>query len=55
MPVAQSVAAQEDANLLLVAERLVAAARARTVSVGAHFRRDGAPIAAAIAQEAEAC
>ncbi|WP_460740592.1 L-aspartate oxidase [Microbacterium neimengense] len=52
---ARSVAALEDANLLLVAEHLVAAARRRTVSVGAHFRRDGAPVAAAIAQEAEAC
>lgn len=30
----------EDENLLLVAERLVAAARARRTSVGAHFRRD---------------
>ncbi|WP_426320266.1 L-aspartate oxidase [Microbacterium sp. E-13] len=30
----------EDENLLLVAERLVAAARARTDSVGAHFRSD---------------
>lgn len=54
-PGAQSVVDQEDANLLLVAEQVVAGARARTVSVGAHFRRDGAPVAAAIAQEAEAC
>ena len=30
----------EDENLLLVAEQVVAAARARTVSAGAHFRRD---------------
>ena len=30
----------EDENLLLVAEQLVAAARARRESVGAHFRRD---------------
>lgn len=33
-------AALEDENLLLVAEQLVAAALARTESVGAHFRRD---------------
>lgn len=32
----------EDENLLAVAERLVEAALARTASVGAHFRRDGA-------------
>ncbi|KAA9111567.1 L-aspartate oxidase [Microbacterium rhizomatis] len=32
----------EDENLLLVADRLVAAARARTDSVGAHYRRDAA-------------
>ncbi|MET2009940.1 L-aspartate oxidase [Microbacterium chocolatum] len=31
----------EDENLLLVAAHLVAAARARTVSVGAHYRSDG--------------
>lgn len=30
----------EDENLLVVAERLVAAARARTASVGAHYRSD---------------
>jgi L-aspartate oxidase len=30
----------EDENLLVVAERLVTAARARRESVGAHFRRD---------------
>lgn len=33
----------EDENLLLVAAHLVAAARARTLSVGAHYRRDTAP------------
>jgi L-aspartate oxidase len=33
----------EDENLLLVAEHLVAAARARRESVGAHFRSDGTP------------
>ena len=33
----------EDDNLLLVAERVVAAALARTRSAGAHFRRDAAP------------
>lgn len=38
MPVAESDF--EDENLLLVAERLVAAALARTGSVGAHFRAD---------------
>jgi L-aspartate oxidase len=36
----------EDENLLLVAEHLVAAARARRASVGAHFRRDAAASAA---------
>ncbi|MDT0180020.1 L-aspartate oxidase [Microbacterium sp. ARD31] len=35
-----SESAFEDENLLLVAEHLVAAARARTRSAGAHFRRD---------------
>jgi L-aspartate oxidase len=30
----------EDENLLLVAEQVVAAARARKSSAGAHFRRD---------------
>lgn len=33
----------EDENLLLVAAHLVAAAQARTLSVGAHYRRDTAP------------
>ncbi|BDV31032.1 L-aspartate oxidase [Microbacterium terricola] len=36
-------AALEDENLLLVAAHLVAAAEARTDSVGAHFRSDTAP------------
>lgn len=36
------VAEQEDANLLLIAEHVVAAARARRTSMGAHFRRDDA-------------
>jgi L-aspartate oxidase len=36
----------EDRNLLLAAQLLVAAARARTVSVGAHFRSDNAAGAA---------
>lgn len=48
----------EDENLLLVAERLVAAARERRESVGAHHRSD-APAAGAesplVAQEAMAC
>ncbi|MEV8272518.1 L-aspartate oxidase [Microbacterium sp. NPDC077184] len=35
----------EDENLLLVAAHLVAAADARTISVGAHYRRDTAPAA----------
>ncbi|GAA1470190.1 L-aspartate oxidase [Microbacterium thalassium] len=35
----------EDENLLLVAERLVAAARARRQSAGAHFRSDAADLA----------
>lgn len=34
----------EDENLLLVAERLVAAARARRGSVGAHYRRDSVAV-----------
>lgn len=46
---ADTVAACEDENLLLVAQSLVAAALRRTESVGAHFRRD-AP-AASVAQE----
>ncbi|MCR2784428.1 MULTISPECIES: L-aspartate oxidase [unclassified Microbacterium] len=37
----RTVSEHEDANLLLVAELVVAAARARAASVGAHFRRDG--------------
>lgn len=37
---------REDANLLLVASRLVDAARARSGSVGAHFRADDPGIAA---------
>jgi len=41
------VSAHEDANLLLVAEHVVAAARARAASVGAHFRRDHTPVPAA--------
>ncbi|MCP2637870.1 L-aspartate oxidase [Microbacterium sp. HD4P20] len=47
----------EDANLLLVAEHLVAAARARRESVGAHFRGDAAaaPMPVAIPKEAVAC
>ncbi|WP_159501117.1 L-aspartate oxidase [Microbacterium sp. 18062] len=40
-----AVQALEDANLLLVATTLVAAARVRTASVGAHFRRDDTPSA----------
>jgi len=42
----RTVADHEDENLLLVASALVDAARARTVSVGAHFRTDGAPASA---------
>ncbi|MGN8550974.1 UNVERIFIED_CONTAM: L-aspartate oxidase [Microbacterium sp. SLM126] len=48
----------EDENLLVVAESLVAAARARTESVGAHFRRDAAAAPAAnvpTAQETVPC
>ncbi|MDQ1076535.1 MULTISPECIES: L-aspartate oxidase [Microbacterium] len=46
----------EDANLLLVARHVVAAARSRTASVGAHFRAD-APATASVppVQEAFAC
>ncbi len=43
---ATSVHDLEDENLLLVAQEVVAAARQRTVSVGAHFRSDGAPATA---------
>ena len=39
----RTVADHEDGNLLLVAEHLVAAARTRTSSVGAHHRRDTVP------------
>ncbi|MCJ1706909.1 L-aspartate oxidase [Microbacterium sp. VKM Ac-2923] len=52
----------EDANLLLVARHVVSAARARTVSVGAHYRSDadaeGAPVvpaSTAPTQEVLAC
>jgi L-aspartate oxidase len=47
----------EDAGLLLLARHVVAAALARTVSIGAHFRSDkAAPAVASIpAQEALAC
>ena len=48
----------EDENLLLVAEHLVAAARRRRESVGAHYRSDTAPITVAdslVPQEALAC
>jgi len=46
----------EDENLLLVAERAVAAARARRGSVGAHYRSDDAgAVAAAPEKEAVAC
>jgi len=38
----------EDENLLLVADRLVAAALARRESVGAHFRSDGTPAEAPV-------
>jgi len=41
-PTQATTAEHEDANLLLVATALVAAARARTESVGAHFRADAA-------------
>ncbi|MFS0867075.1 L-aspartate oxidase [Microbacterium sp. 179-B 1A2 NHS] len=40
--------ALEDENLLVVGALLVAAARARTRSVGAHHRRDDTPVAAAL-------
>ncbi|WP_203138058.1 L-aspartate oxidase [Microbacterium sp. JZ31] len=38
-----AVAAHEDVNLLIVAEAVVAAALARSASVGAHWRADAAP------------
>lgn len=42
LPSPRTEAEFEDANLLLVAAHLIAAALARTASVGAHARRDGA-------------
>ncbi|KRB39111.1 L-aspartate oxidase [Microbacterium sp. Root180] len=54
----QTEAEYEDENLLVLAESLVAAARARRESVGAHFRRDAAPAPAATvptAQETVPC
>lgn len=45
----------EDANLLLVAERLVAAARARRQSVGAHVRADEARSEAPAGRVVAAC
>ena len=45
----------ENENLLVVAEHLVAAARARRGSVGAHNRRDDPVTSAPIRQEAVAC
>ncbi len=44
----------EDENLLLVAEHLVDAARARRESVGAHFRRDAATAVTVDAEPVEA-
>ncbi|WP_127475722.1 L-aspartate oxidase [Microbacterium sulfonylureivorans] len=52
-PVAESE--YENENLLVVAERLVAAARARRESVGAHFRSDAPALAEPSRQEAVAC
>ncbi|MFT4282118.1 L-aspartate oxidase [Microbacterium sp.] len=40
LPAPQAFREHEDANLLLVAREIVTAARARTRSVGAHFRSD---------------
>ncbi|MBQ9918485.1 MAG: L-aspartate oxidase, partial [Microbacterium sp.] len=47
----------EDAGLLLVAQHVVAAALARTGSIGAHFRADeaGPAVTSLPAQEALAC
>nr|BFF11972.1 hypothetical protein GCM10025699_32750 [Microbacterium flavescens] len=45
----------ENENLLMVAEHLVAAARVRPESVGAHFRRDDPVATAPVRQEALAC
>ncbi|MFB8145128.1 L-aspartate oxidase [Microbacterium sp. NPDC056003] len=45
----------ENENLLVVAEHLVAAARARRGSVGAHYRRDDPVTSAPSRQEAVAC
>ncbi|WP_460775148.1 L-aspartate oxidase [Microbacterium sp. GXF7504] len=45
----------EDENLLLVARGVVAAAAARTASVGAHFRTDSADIDAPVDLEVAAC
>ncbi|MFJ6652012.1 L-aspartate oxidase [Microbacterium sp. NPDC091313] len=54
-PTRGTVRAEEDANLLLVAHAVVAAALARTKSVGAHFRADAEPagVAAPAARTAE--
>lgn len=43
---ARTVAEHEDANLLLVARAVTAAALARPRSLGAHFRRDAPPLVA---------
>ncbi len=45
LPPAATVAQHEDRNLLLIAEAVVSAARARRASVGAHFLSDGQPVA----------
>lgn len=47
LPPPGTVRDAENANLLLIGERLVAAALARTESVGAHFRADAASAATA--------
>lgn len=55
LPDDADVTAREDANLVRVAQEVVAAARARTSSAGAHYRRDAAPQALSLEPEALAC
>lgn len=52
VPDAADQTVHEDRNLLLAAQLLVAAARQRTGSVGAHYRADAAPVPAVLAAPA---
>ena len=53
VPAELDLAAHEDRNLLLAAQLLVAAARQRTESLGAHYRSDDPADAAGIAADFE--